>query len=84
MKTANFQLFLKAVPEEDADFSSSRDRKALHGSHLHPASWSTEAPTPLSVSKSVSLCCAVPTAREEVFCKATLRMSDLRLRLIQV
>lgn len=35
---------------------------------------------PCSVSANQSTC-AVPTAREEVFCKATLRMPDLRLRL---
>lgn len=80
MKTADFQLFLKAVPEEDANVSSSRDRKALFMGLIFTLLTGPQKLPPSSVSANQSAC-TVRTSREEVFCKATLRMPNLKLRL---
>lgn len=56
MKTGNFQLFLKAVPEEDANISSSRDRKALFMGLIFTLLTGPQKLPPSSVSANQSAC----------------------------
>lgn len=56
LKTANFQLFLKVVPEENANVSSLRDRKALFMGLIFTLLSGPQKLPPSSVSANQSAC----------------------------